>query len=171
MNRDTKEDRMQNDKVLRQHLVKLLSTRQAHVDLDTALADFPPELRGKKPAGAPHTPWQLLEHIRIAQWDILEFSRNPEHVSPEFPIGYWPGGEAPPDDEAWATSLSQFGADLKSMVDLVSDPATGLFTPIPHGTGQTILREALLVADHNAYHIGQIVVVRRLLSAWPPFSQ
>jgi hypothetical protein len=158
---------MSKDKVLREHVINLLSSRQAHVDLETALADFPPALRGKKPEGAPYTAWQLLEHIRIAQWDILQFSLNPEHVSPEFPIGYWPQKEVPPDEEAWAGSVAQFQADLKAMVDLVSNPSTDLYGPIAHGTGQTILREALLVADHNAYHLGQFVVVRRLLDAWP----
>lgn len=158
---------MSHEKDLREHLKKLLSSPQAHVDTETALADFPSELRGKKPKGAPYTAWQLLEHMRIAQWDILEFSRNPGHVSPEFPDGYWPPSEAPPDDDAWASSVSQLGADLKTMVDLVSDSRTDLFAPIPQGTGQTILREALLVADHNAYHLGQLVLVRRLLAAWP----
>jgi hypothetical protein len=158
---------MNDPTVLRDHLVKLLSKRQAHVDLDTALADFPPELRGKRPLGAPHTAWQLLEHIRIAQWDILEFSRDPRHVSPEFPAGYWPPSETPPNRDAWQDSLSRLGTDLKAMVELVSDPSTDLFAPIPHGTGQTLLREALLVADHNAYHLGQLVFLRRLLGAWP----
>ena len=104
--------------------------------------------------------------MRIAQSDILEFSRNPKHVSPEFPAGYWPETDAPPDDKAWEKSVRQFRADLKAMQDLVEDPATDLFAPIPHGDGQTILREALLVADHNSYHLGQLVTVRRLLGAW-----
>jgi uncharacterized damage-inducible protein DinB len=158
---------MNPDKVLRENLINLLSSRQAHVDLETALTDFPPALRGKRPEGAAHTAWQLLEHIRLAQWDILQFSLDPEHVSPEFPAGYWPQKELPPDEAAWAGSVSQFQADLKAMVDLVSDPSTDLYSPIPHGTGQTILREALLVADHNAYHLGQLVVVRRLLDERP----
>ena len=113
---------MSNEKALREHLIKLLSGRQAHVDMETALADFPRELRGKKPKGAPYTAWQLLEHMRIAQWDILEFSRNPEHVSPEFPDGYWPPSETPPDDDAWAASVSQLGADLKAMMDRANGP-------------------------------------------------
>jgi hypothetical protein len=104
--------------------------------------------------------------MRIAQWDILEFSRNPKHVSPEFPKGYWPSGDAPPDDKAWDKSIHAFRADLKAMQDLVADPKTDLFARIPHGEGQTVLREVLLVADHNAYHIGQLVVVRRALGAW-----
>jgi DinB family protein len=114
----------------------------------------------------PHTPWRLVEHLRIAQRDILEFTRNPRHVSPPWPEGYWPVGDAPPDDAAWNRSVAGFRADLQAMQDLVADPATDLFAPLPHGEGQTVLREALLVADHNAYHLGQMVVVRRLLGAW-----
>jgi hypothetical protein len=131
---------------------------------------LPAELRGRKPAGVPHTPWRLLEHMRIAQWDILEFSRNPRHVSPKFPDGYWPEGDAPPDEAAWDRSVAAFRADLKAMQELVADPATDLFAPLAHGEGQTVLREALLVADHNAYHLGQMVVVRRALGAWPDGS-
>lgn len=156
---------MNPDKDLRDHLIKLLDGRQAHVDFESTVAEFPKEFRGKKPAGGPYTPWQLLEHLRIAQWDILEFSRNAEHVSPEWPDGYWPNSETPPDGAAWEKSVSDFRADLQAMKDLVSDPSTDLYARIPHGTGQTILREALLVADHNAYHLGQIVLIRRLLDA------
>jgi hypothetical protein len=151
---------------LRDHLLYLLRGGGAHVDFDAAVADLPPELRGARAAGQPHTPWRLLEHLRIAQWDILEFSRDPRHVSPPFPAGYWPAGDAPPDAGAWDRSVSAFRADLKAMQELVADPATDLFAPIPHGQGQTVLREALLVADHNAYHLGQLVLLRRLLGAW-----
>ena len=154
------------DRALRQHLLDLLRGGNAHLNFDEALAGLPPQLRGVKPPGLPYSPWRLLEHMRIAQWDILEFSRNPKHVSPEFPAGYWPETDAPPDDKAWQKSLRQFRADLKAMQDLVEEPATDLFSPIPHGEGQTILREALLVADHNSYHLGQIVTLRRLLGAW-----
>ena len=158
---------MDRDKALREHLLYLLRGGGAHLDFDAAIADLPAELRGAKPAGVLHTPWRLLEHMRIAHWDILEFSRNPRHVSPPFDEGYWPAGDAPPDAGAWGQSAAAFRADLKAMQDLVADPATDLFAPIPHGDGQTILREALLVADHNAYHLGQLVVVRRALGAWP----
>jgi uncharacterized damage-inducible protein DinB len=151
---------------LREHLLYLLKGGGAHLNFDKAIADLPAELRGAKPPGVPHTPWRLLEHLRIAQWDILEFTRNPRHVSPPWPEGYWPDGDAPPDDGAWDQSAAAFRADLRAMQDLVTDPATDLFTPLPHGEGQTALREALLVADHNAYHLGQLVVVRRLLGAW-----
>ena len=157
---------MKNDKLLREHLLYVLKGGGAHLDFETAIANLPAELRGAKPAGVPHTPWRLLEHMRICQWDILEFSRNPRHFSPKFPDGYWPAGDAPPNAAAWDKSLAAFRTDLRAMQDLVADPATDLFAKIPHGDGQTILREALLVADHNAYHLGQLVVVRRALGAW-----
>jgi hypothetical protein len=145
----------------------LLRGGGAHLDFEKAIADLPPELRGARPAGLPHSPWRLLEHMRIAQWDILRFSVDPRHVSPSFPEGYWPQGDAPPDAAAWDRSIDAFRTDLRAMEALVADPATDLFTPLAHGAGQTVLREALLVADHNAYHLGQLVVVRRLLGAWP----
>jgi uncharacterized damage-inducible protein DinB len=151
---------------LREHLLYLLKGGGAHLDFDKAITGLPAKLRGAKAPGVPHTPWRLLEHLRIAQQDILEFTRNPRHVSPPWPEGYWPAGDAPPDDEAWDRSAAAFRADLRAMEDLVADRATDLFTPLPHGKGQTALREALLIADHNAYHLGQLVVVRRLLGAW-----
>jgi hypothetical protein len=158
---------MSHDQALREHLLYLLRGGGAHLGFDTAIGGLPAALRGAKVPGIPHSPWRLLEHLRIAQWDILEFSRNPKHVSPPFPDGYWPAGDAPPDAAAWDRSVAAFRADLQAMQDLVADPATDLFARIPHGDGQTILREALLVADHNAYHLGQLVVVRRALGAWP----
>jgi hypothetical protein len=151
---------------LREHLLYLLRGGGAHLDFDRAVAGMPPELRGVKPAGLPHSPWRLLEHLRIAQWDILRFCIDPQDVSPPFPEGYWPEGDAPPDPAAWDRSVEAFRADLTSMQELVADPATDLFAPLPHGQGQTVLREAVLVADHNAYHLGQLVLVRRLLGAW-----
>jgi hypothetical protein len=157
---------MASDKPLREHLVELLSGGQAHLDFEKAIAGMPVKLRGARPPGLPHTPWRLLEHMRIAQWDILRFSVDPKHISPEWPAGYWPSGDAPPDSKAWEKSVALFRADLQAMKDLVSDSGTDLFKPISHGQGQTILREALLVADHNAYHLGQLVTVRRLLGAW-----
>ena len=155
-----------SDAVLREHLVKLLSGSEAHADFETAIKDFPMELRGKTPKGAEHSPWELLEHLRIAQWDILEFSRNAKHESPKWPEGYWPKEKAPADEKAWEKSVRDFKRDLKEMVELVQDEKTDLFAKLPHGEGQTILREALLTADHNAYHVGQLVLVRRLLGAW-----
>lgn len=148
---------------LRQHLIDLLSKAEAHIDLASTLQEFPGKFRGSKPEGSPHTPWQLLEHIRIAQWDILEFSRNAKHQSPKFPEGYWPATEAPPDDKAWDKSVKQTLADLKALCDLVGDPRHDLLAKIPHGDGQTLLREALLAADHNAYHLGELVILRRIL--------
>ena len=152
---------------LREHLLYLLEGGGAHLHFDQAIDGIPPNLRGKTVSPVPHTPWRLLEHMRIAQWDILEFSRNSKHVSPAFPDGYWPEGDAPPNAKAWDHSVKSFKSDLEAMKRLVGDPATDLFARIPHGDGQTILREALLVADHNAYHLGQLVVVRRLLGCWP----
>jgi hypothetical protein len=157
---------MKDDENLRRHVLELLAGGHAHVDLKTALADFPRRLRGKKPKGAEHTAWELLEHIRIGQWDILEFSRNPKHVSPKWPDGYWPKTEAPPSAAAWDTSIRKVRSDQKAMEKLVASKKADLFAPIPHGTGQTVLREALLAADHAAYHIGQLVLLRRLLGAW-----
>jgi hypothetical protein len=151
---------------LREHLLYLLGGGGAHISFEQTLANFPPELRGVRPAGLPFTAWRLLEHLRIAQWDILEFSRSAKHVSPEFPKGYWPETDAPPDDAAWERSVKAFDADLRATRRLVKNPSTDLDARIPHGAGQTILREALLVADHNAYHLGQLVLLRRLLSAW-----
>jgi len=151
---------------LRQHLLDLLDGGNAHATFDAAVADMPSALRGKKPKGAPYTAWQLLEHLRIAQWDILEFSRDPKHVSPKWPEGYWPKTEAPPSDAAWNNSVRRFRTDLKQMAKLVADKKNDLFARIPHGDGQTLLREALLVADHNAYHIGELVLLRRVLGAW-----
>lgn len=157
---------MSDDKASRQHLLYLLRGGGAHLDFEAAIAGLPVKLRGVKPEGLPFTPWRLLEHMRIAQWDILEFSRNPKHVSPKFPGGYWPEGDAPPDATAWEKSVKAFRHDLRAMQALVANPSTDLFAPIPHGDGQTVLREALLVADHNAYHLGQFVMLRRLLGAW-----
>src|SRR5438067_5461978 len=152
---------MDKDQALREHVLYLLDGGGAHLNFDAAVADLPAELRGARATGVPHTPWRLVEHMRIAQWDILEFSRNPKHVSPKFPEGYWPEGDGPVDAAAWDRSLAGFRADLQAMCDLLANPATDLFARIPHGDGQTILREALLVADHNAYHLGQLVLLRR----------
>lgn len=155
-----------SDQALREHVVNLLNGGEAHLDFESAIAGLPVELRKSKVAGVAHTPWRLLEHLRICQWDILEFSRNPDHVSPNFPDGYWPAGDGPPDDLAWDRSAHAFREDLQAMIELVTDPNIDLFAPISHGDGQTVLREALLVADHNAYHLGQLVFLRRALGAW-----
>jgi hypothetical protein len=151
---------------LREHVLYLLKGGGAHLDFDKAVKDLPAKLRGVKPDGLPFSAWRLVEHMRIAQWDIVEFCVNPRHVSPKWPEGYWPKGDAPPDEAAWDKSLAAFREGLQRMQDLVANPATDLFARLSHGDGQTILREALLVADHNAYHLGQLVVVRRLLGVW-----
>lgn len=154
------------DKALRGHLIYLLKDGGAHANFEAAIKGLPVALRGQKPKGAEHSPWQLLEHLRICQWDILEFSRNPKHVSPKWPEGYWPANPTPPNAKAWSKSVNAFRDYLQAMQDLVMAESTDLFARIPHGDGQTILREALLVADHNAYHIGQLILVRRLMGAW-----
>jgi hypothetical protein len=154
------------DTKLRQQLVELLTGGNAHVTVAGAVADFPVEKRGLLATGLEHSGWQLLEHIRIAQWDILEFSRNPKHQSPDFPGGYWPKSPAPPDDGAWTKSVQSVASDLRAMIRLVKNPRADLFAPFPWGDGPTLLREALLLADHNAYHVGQMVDVRRALGIW-----
>ena len=155
-----------SDRALRQHLIYLLTDGGAHAKFEDVIAAIPAKLRGQTPAAMPHSPWMLLEHMRIAQWDILEFSRNPKHKSPEWPESYWPVTEAPPNAAAWNESVKNFRKDVKSLANLIANPKIDLFAKIPWGDGQTILREALLVADHNAYHLGQLVDVLRLLGAW-----
>lgn len=146
-------------------LVDAMRGHQSHIDFDSAVEDFPIELRGRKPAGAPHTAWQLLEHLRLAQRDILDFSRNPNHKSPEWPEGYWPTTDAPPDAKAWDRSVSAFQKDIREFNKLVQDLQEDLFAPFEHGDGQTLLREALLLATHNSYHLGQFVSVKKTLLA------
>jgi hypothetical protein len=155
------------DRALREHLVSLLKGGGAHVHFMDAIDGFPEAKRGAFVEGLRHTVWQLMEHVRIAQRDILEFSRNPKHVSPGFPEGYWPKTPVPPDEAAWEESVQAFQHDLQEMIKLVKNPKTDLCAAIPHGDGQTILREALLLADHNAYHLGQLIDLRRALGTWP----
>jgi len=151
---------------LREHLAALLKGGQAHATFEDAVKDLPAKLRGAKPDNFPHSPWMLLEHLRIAQHDILEFSCNEKHESPKWPEGYWPKSSEPPSADAWTKSVNQFKSDMKAMQELVKNPKIDLFAKIPWGDSQTILREAMLVADHNGYHIAQLVDVRRLLGAW-----
>jgi hypothetical protein len=151
---------------VREQVISLLREGNAHITFEDAVENLVPEFLGAKPEGAEHTAWELLEHMRIAQSDILEFSRDPKHVSPDFPKGYWPKTAKPPSDAAWKKSIDSIKQDREAMINLVSDPKTDLYAKIPHGTGQNILREALLIADHNAYHLGQLVLLRRLLGAW-----
>jgi hypothetical protein len=151
---------------LRKELDRLLAGKGAHADFGAAVADFPPKLHGVKPEGAPHSAWELLEHLRIAQWDMLEFSRDAKHVSPDWPAGYWPKSPVPDNAAAWDQSVKSFERDLAAMRKLVADPGSDLFTPFAHGEGQNLLREAMQVADHNAYHVGELIFLRRLLGAW-----
>jgi len=155
------------DRELREQVVYLLKGGGAHVHFMDALDDFPAGKYGTFANALPHTGWQLLEHVRLAQWDILEFSRNPKHVSPNFPDGYWPKTPMPPNEKAWDESVAAFQRDLQDMVRLVQNPRTNLFVKIRHGQGQSILREALVLADHNSYHLGQLVDLRRALGVWP----
>ncbi len=155
-----------HNKQLREHLIDLLNGGAAHATFDAAVKDLPEKLRGVKPGSYPHSAWMLLEHLRLAQSDILDFSRDPKHKSPKWPEGYWPKTEVPPTPSAWTKSIRQFHEDLKAMENLVTNPKTDLYARIPWGDGQTILREVLLLADHNAYHVAQLVDVRRMLGAW-----
>lgn len=159
---------MNQDQSLREHLLYLLGGGGAHVDFESAVADFPVEKVNQRIEHLPYTAWQVLEHMRIAQWDILEFSRSTGHVSPKWPEGYWPSAEVAPGAAAWRESVERFRADLKEMEALVTKPETDLFAPIPHGDGQTTLREVLLVADHNAYHLGVLVTMKRILAEEQP---
>jgi len=154
------------EQALRQHLLYLLKDGGAHAKFEDVIKSFQAGLRGKRVENFPHTAWMLLEHMRIAQWDILEFSRNRKHASPKWPEGYWPKSEAPASAGPWTKSVQSFRKDLKEMESLVLNPKTDLYAPLPWGDGQTVLREALLLADHNAYHLGQLVTLSRLLGAW-----
>ena len=157
---------MDHDKRLRQQLSKMIDWSEAHADLSAAVSGFPPELRGRVPQGLPYSAWQLLEHLRIALWDIVEFSRDARHQSPAWPEGYWPKKAAPSSEQAWDESIVSIQENLATMRKLIDDPRHDLFAPLPHGSGQTLLREVLLAADHNAYHLGQLVLVRKALGAW-----
>ena len=156
---------MDPNDALRTHLAKILSWQDAHVSFDAAIEGIPPEMRGVQPPEIPHSLWQLLEHLRICQWDILEFCRNPDYQEIAME-DYWPRTSAPPKPDSWEASIADFRNDCEALKQLALDPHQDLFAKIPHGTGQTYLRELLLVADHNAYHVGQIVMVRRLLGIW-----
>jgi len=157
---------MNREASLRAHLRKLLDWEDAHVGFDSAVEGIPPALRGVAPAGFDHSPWQLVEHLRRAQHDILDFCRNPAYKELSFPGDYWPSAASPPSEAAWNDSIAAFRRDCDGLKQLAEDTAIDLLDRIPHGTGQTYLRELLLVADHNAYHVGQLIAVRRALGAW-----
>jgi uncharacterized damage-inducible protein DinB len=157
---------MSQDTAFRVQIRDLLDWHHAHADFETVVKDLPAKLRAVVPERLPYSPWQLLEHIRLAQHDILEFCRNPHYTELKWPDDYWPASAAPPSPKAWDKSVADFLADRAALKQLATDPAVDLFTPIPHGNGQTVLRELLLVADHTSYHLGELVVVRRALGAW-----
>ena len=155
-----------HDGALRQHVAKLLAWGDAHADFDRAVAGLAPDLRGVRPDGLPYSPWELLEHLRITQHDILDFSRNPQYAELSWPDDYWPSSAEPPSPGAWERSIAAFTADREALQAMAADAGIDLFARIPHGQGQTYLRELLLAADHTSYHVGQLVLVRRLLGAW-----
>jgi uncharacterized damage-inducible protein DinB len=157
---------MTMDDVLRDHLARVLDWRDAHAGFDAAVEGLAPELRGRRPDGFPHSPWELLEHLRAAQRDILDFCVAEEYGEMLWPDDYWPSSPEPPSPDAWDRTVAAFREDREALKRLAADPAVDLLAPVPHGDGQTYLREILLVADHNAYHVGQLVAVRRLLGAW-----
>lgn len=151
---------------VRKQLIDLLTSGNAHQPFDAAVKNLPAELRGVKPDQLPYSIWQLVDHIRITQWDILEFSRDSTHQSPPWPSGYWPNETAPANDEEWQQTLAQIQQDRDAFITLLNDPERNLYEPFAHGDGQNLLREALLIADHTAYHVGEIIIIRRLLNAW-----
>jgi len=158
---------MKADKVIREELVALLRGGNAHMGFTDAVSGFPMKEINRRLPNASYTVWHLLEHMRIAQWDILEFVRNPDHVSPEFPEGYWPGPDETATASQWKKTVRGFSDDLDSFEKLVKNPETDFFSPIPHAEDYTIFREVLLAADHNAYHVAEIVTIRRLLNLKP----
>jgi len=149
----------------RKELLSHLTEENAHAGFDAALKDFPARLRGSRPNDLPHSAWQLLEHLRIAQWDIIEYALNPKHVSPAFPDGYWPASPEPADPKSWDKSIASFRADRRKLV--VALQKSDIFAPIPHANNQSLASKAILVIDHNAYHLGQLLLLRRLLDVWP----
>jgi hypothetical protein len=157
---------MANDTAIRENLIWLLEGGHAHAKFDEVIGGFPSERASIRPKGASHSAWEILEHMRIAQNDILRFSLSGDYVSPDWPEGYWPAGPAPEHKDSWSQSVRDFQKNLAEFVSLIRDPAGDLYKKFPWGTGQTLLREALLLADHNSYHLGELVLVRRLLGIW-----
>ncbi|HZD57438.1 MAG TPA: DinB family protein [Anaerolineales bacterium] len=158
---------MNSDKVARDQLLALLRGGNAHMPYDQAVADFPINKINTRPPNVPYTPWHLLEHMRLTQWDILEFIKNPRHVSPPWPDGYWPDRDAQADQAAWQKTIQSFRADLKALQDIVQDPDTDLYAPIAHARNYTIFREILVVSDHSSYHIGEFAILRQVMGTWP----
>ncbi len=158
---------MSPDQIMRQQLLAGLRGGHAHMEFEEAVAEFPLAEINRQPSHVPYTPWHLLEHLRLTQWDILEFIRNPAHVSPDWPSGYWPAPEAQADAAQWERTIAAFRADLKSLEDIVTHPETDFFAPLPQGLPYTIFREIMVVANHNSYHIGEFAVLRQVMSTWP----
>jgi hypothetical protein len=157
---------MIDDSAVRDLVSRLLAWEDAHVGFDKAVNGIPVALRGKRPSRLPYSPWQLIEHMRITQHDILDFCRNPSYQQHTWPEAYWPSSAAPPSARSWTESIRQYRADRQALQDLAADPTIDLAATIPHGSGQTYLREIILAADHTAYHVGELLVVRRLLGIW-----
>ena len=155
---------------IRESLAELLAGDQAHLNPALALSDLALELQGQRPAGLPYSPWELLEHLRLTQHDIVEFITNPDYQEPDFPAGYWPATASPPGAQAWQSSRQSFLAELDSLIQIAQDSSRDLEAMVPWGSGQTLMRELLLAADHNSYHLGQMVILRRLLGAFQPVS-
>lgn len=158
---------MNHDEKLRQQLMNLLTLEQAHMSFENAVANFPADHINTRPPQLEYTFWHLLEHIRICQWDILDYIQNPAYVAPDFPEGIWPARETTTDWAGWEKTIQQFYEDRQALLDLIKNPATDLYAPIPHGyDGHNILREILIVADHNAYHIGEFGILRQMMGLW-----
>ncbi len=155
-----------DNRELREQLVELVRGGSAHADVKSALADFPADRRAAKPEGAPYNAWQLLWHINFTLHDLLLFCTDPKYLSPKWPGEYWPRDEQPPNEDAWDATLRALHADLAAFEKMIMDPAENMYSTIPWGDGQTVLREILLAADHTSYHLGQIVLLRKLLDAW-----
>ena len=157
---------MKSDDIVREQLLALLRGGHAHMSFDQAANDFPLAYVNTRPPDTPYTLWHLLEHMRLAQWDILEFIRNPDHVSPEWPAGYWPDPQAEADASQWEQTIEAFRSDLRTLENMVKNPEVDLYADLPHATGYNILREILLVSDHNAYHIGELGILRQVMGLW-----
>ncbi len=153
----------QQEADLREQLIHVIHGDQSHIEFDDVIKDFPSKLAGQKPKGAPHTAWQLLEHLRIAQSDILEFCRNPKYKSPKWPEGYWPSTDAPPDEQAWEASIAAYRKDAAEIADLIKDTKQDLYKAVEGGKGQTLLQEAVTLGNHNSYHLGQLMFLKKML--------
>jgi hypothetical protein len=155
------------DDVVREQVLQLLKGGNAHLPLDKLIDEFPPGAFNEPPPNVPYSPWHLLEHIRIAQWDILEFIRNPDHVSPEWPAGYWPPKAERADVARWQETVQALRSDMAELQAIVQDPTTDFYADLPHAEGYTILREMLVVADHNSHHLGEFAILRQVMGTWP----